>query len=317
MPLYGDKRDQMHPGVARAVPNTPEALTILRDRDLKPATFGDLVSCLTEMGVVPSGSFEEVQGGVCGLLGIPPQEFINRLHMPTFLESWEAAEWIRKVNKDVLDNLVSVKEAQAAEYFSTRMSEAFGDSGQDELGAMITKQASDISELDSEIASPNTSALSRARAIAKQKEVTLPFLEALKSSRYAVSLPTLIEYLRQDPLLQEGGKNFAEYVVMGLGHKLSEQSYLYIVEHLDDFFEGHEEDYFGPIEMQDFRDTWVAEAHLGLLAQVYAHQYYEFGGPGRTKLREIGNPVEAILYVLDEEEQSFFEKYPLAHNSNS
>lgn len=313
-------RQQMHPKIAATVPNTPEALAILNERLIIPRAFGGLVTKLVEHEAVDATSMDVLRTSVSEVLGIEENEFDEHIADFTLLEDDTVWRWHDNYKKKAEDELVKVKYRTVQDHFSELVEGRIGNGNTDKLQPRITEAAAKVDELEQQVAEFTEKGL-EFRAIPPRlmlEKVRKPELEALKTSRYAISLADLTEMLQSDPLILEHGEEFAEEVVTNFAYSLNEKSKILPEPWwLTSLFKG-ETDYLGEEEMKTLQNTWLSEKDVALLAQSYSWAYYAPLGknvPGRSEMEALTNPIRQAMFVSEQERADFFERFPLANGT--
>lgn len=317
MPIYGDLRDQMHPGVAKTVPDTPEATAILQRDYVKPLAFGGFVTRLVETGSVQVGTMDEIRASVCGMLDIKPEEFDARLADPNLIDSSTAHDWAAEYRIRAKDGLIETATEEAKGHLAEALAGAEGkDEG--ELERIVAEHRTWIEGKRNTIQEHENEGR-KVLAIRDQLMLDhhlLPELERLEASSYAIRVSELMDVLRANEWFNEHGEDFALNVVgnfQGISEYIKDAV---IYEHdLQDLFLGRCED---PRILEAAQQTWLPESEMRLLARMYAQSYYGRlpageETPGQEELETLPNPIEETLFVSEEEKEAFFIAFPLAN----
>lgn len=310
---YKDLRQQMHPEVAKSVPNTPEAAALLAGKRYRPMAFGGLVTKLVEIDAVPYDSREALKEGVCEILDIPEQQFDGFMAERETLPADLADYWARSYGIRTQREAKKQRQAAFREHIANRIVAEQPDKHLDELEKLTEEVQEQVDRVQKQLDEKSWSGFHSPEP--RLERYLKPRLESLKASRFAINLPELIGVLQTDSLVGELPEEARGILLRHYGDSVAGSSDAFYGSpyQLVEAFEGDTE-YWSDEDKSDFENVWLAEADLDDLADNYAFAYSTTTA-GEEELDQVANPLADILFVSDAERDKFFESFPLAHGN--
>lgn len=313
---HKDLSAHMNRGVAKAIPNSPEAGAILAESGIRPLTFGDL---LTRMGEAELFSFDSIDDAfqcVHELLGLSILEFNDALDDNSVIPAHLQSKWIESLRVKLREQVKETKMQEMELYFSdsiyNELAGSFISRNPEKLTELVEDQCEKVTELETRFQDPLASPRDRVRAyLDLQKE--RPRSIKMSLSRYAISLPNLLVLLKKDEVLPDRDEEFKVSVVEWFADNLQGSGIWHDSRAVVEFFTEAEVNW-DIDQVHDFNEVYLTETDVvELLAKAsYETILYDKDDEESRDLWKPRHPLLDILRISDEEREAFFQKYPLA-----
>ena len=305
-----DPRMHMHPAIAKSTPNSLEANAILNGANIRPLSFGGLLTKLVEAEQVSWQPREDMVSGTCALLGITPDEFEMRLKDPDLITAYVQDNWVIAISNRLRDEAIQAKTEHLTNYFSDSIARRLGDPNAARLEHMIQEQSERVDWLEG-IARGRNGVMEGLKAHKKLDNWDRQRLADLEASSFAIPLAQLLDYLRDDEFLSMEDPHLQKSVVNYFASELTGQD-IYHRWDVAEAWYNQELDDVSKDEIDELHTIWLAEADMKTLAEAYVTAY-GYTDAGSKEFNRAPHPVLDILLITDQEKADFAQAYPMAN----